>query len=212
MLEDVEFRTSRFAPEIARILALEGGGQRPMPLVHTGSFVPEAREAVKQVAVPEAVRAGLYLYCSCWDEAHSTADAIEDPNGYFWHAIVHRQKRKGRRPVTLDPGRSWMHNLSGDNVSGAASPLVTRVPQKPDPGNSAYWFRRAGAHPIFPMLAAEAGVRGYLPGHAWDPFAFIRFCETAGKRPGSKEAQLAMEVQLLEWQLLFDHCARGVAC
>jgi hypothetical protein len=54
MLEGVEFRTSRYTPEIARILEQEGGGQRLMPLVRTGASVSEAREAVKRLAIPEA--------------------------------------------------------------------------------------------------------------------------------------------------------------
>lgn len=174
MLEGVEFRTSRYAPEIACILEQEGGGQRQMPLVRTGASIPKAREAVKRLIIPEAARAGLYLYISCWDDAHATADGVENPDGYFWHALVHRQE--------------------------------------PDPGNAAYWFRRAGAHPIFPDLNAEAADRGYPTGHAWDPFAFIHFCESARQHPGSNEESLAREVQLLEWQLLFDHCARGSDC
>lgn len=144
-----------------------------MPLIRTEASASKSRDAVKQLTVPGAVRAGLYLYLSCWDDAHSAADAVENPDGYFWHAIVHRQE--------------------------------------PDPGNSAYWFRRAGAHPVFPPLNAAAAELGYPTGRAWDPYAFIQFCESAGKRPGSKEYSLAMEVQLLEWQILFDHCARGSA-
>ena len=128
---------------------------------------------MKRFAAPEAVSAGLYFYFSCWDEAHSTADAVENPDGYFWHAIVHRQE--------------------------------------PDPGNSAYWFRKTGAHPIFPELGRSGRPR-ISHGPALGPVCFIQFCETAGKRPGSKEERLARQVQLVEWQLLFDHCARGPAC
>ena len=36
--------------------------------------------------------AGLYLYLSCWDEAHTVAQAIETAEGSYWHAIVHRQE------------------------------------------------------------------------------------------------------------------------
>ena len=130
---------------------------------------------MKRLSVSESVRAGLYLYCSCWDEAHATADAVEDPDGYFWHAIVHRQE--------------------------------------PDPGNSAYWFRKTGDHPIFPKLAEEAAVCGYQTGRideTWDPFRFIEFCDS-GAATGSARENLAMKVQLAEWQLLFDHCMRGLA-
>jgi len=176
-----------------------------MPLLRTASSAPEARRSVKQLPAPETARAGLYLYLSCWDEAHSTADAVENPDGYFWHAIVHRPERKGRCPAP-PPNQGALRS------GGADATRFARVPDTADPGNSAYWFRRAGAHPIFPKLGAEAADRGYRPGLAWDPLAFIQFCESARKRPGSKEEQLAREVQLLEWQLLFDHCARGSAC
>lgn len=56
---------------------------------------------------------------------------------------------------------------------------------EPDPGNAAYWFRRVGAHPIFPALAKIAGVP------KWDPF----------------QPQLSEELQQAEWELLFDYCA-----
>lgn len=76
--------------------------------------------------------------------------------------------------------------------------------QEPDYGNSAYWFRQSGAHTIFPALREEAARLGYSSGPAWDPFAFLEFCQS----PSSKD--LAVKIQLAEWQLLFDHCARGL--
>ena len=36
--------------------------------------------------------AGLYLYFSCWHEAHEIAQNISSPEGSYWHAIVHRQE------------------------------------------------------------------------------------------------------------------------
>jgi hypothetical protein len=80
---------------------------------------------------------------------------------------------------------------------------------EPDPGNAAYWFRRTGRHAVFPKLCAEAAGAGYGAGREWDPFGFIEYCESARKRPQSEEEALAMRVQLIEWQLLFDYCARG---
>jgi hypothetical protein len=170
MLKEVKFRGEDYGEEIARILEPAGGGNRPMRLVRSGSA-----QAVKPLgSLPDAVRSGLYLYLGCWDAAHSTADSVENPNGYFWHAIVHRQE--------------------------------------PDAGNAGYWFRKTGNHPIFSRLAAEAGGIGYREGREWDPFAFVDFCESAAQKPGSREEQLAIQVQLVEWQLLFDYCARGQNC
>ncbi len=78
--------------------------------------------------------------------------------------------------------------------------------QEPDAGNSGYWFRQVGTHPIFPALRERAAALGVDFGPQWDPFAFIDLCETARKQPGSLEQQRAQEVQLAEWQLLFDYC------
>ena len=80
--------------------------------------------------------------------------------------------------------------------------------QEPDPGNAAYWFRRVGQHPIFPQLRDAAAELGWGTKDKWDPFAFIDFCESARNRPGSTEETTAMAIQLREWQLLFDYCAR----
>ena len=126
--------------------------------VHPQRLFPQAR-------APEAALSGLYLYFSCFDEAHSLAQDIPTPDGSYWHAIAHRQE--------------------------------------PDAANAAYWFRQVGAHPIFPALAQAAG----LP-PPWDPFAFIEQCEHARGQPGSEAELRARRIQLLEWQLLFDYCAR----
>jgi hypothetical protein len=170
MVKDVDLHMGPYDPAVVRILGLAGEGKRLMPLVHTACISPVARESINQLDASPLVKAGLYLYFSCWDEAHAASDSVETTDGYFWHAIVHRQE--------------------------------------PDAANAAYWFRRTGAHAIFPQLAAEAATCGYKTGPVWDPFGFIRFCETAEQNIGSAAEQTALEVQLIEWQLLFDHCMR----
>ena len=82
--------------------------------------------------------------------------------------------------------------------------------QEPDPGNAGYWFRRVGAHPIFPALRDAAARLGYAAGAQWDPLAFIDACERrAAEAPAPREEGVALRVQLAEWQLLFDYCAAG---
>jgi hypothetical protein len=54
--------------------------------------------------------AGLWLYFSCFEEAHGVAQDLETPEGSFWHGILHRQepdaanaaywfRRVGQHPV-----------------------------------------------------------------------------------------------------------------
>src|SRR4051812_1637732 len=103
---------SSYGPRIEQLLALDGRGERLMPLASGTCSSPEAykllqatsaRELFPGSRVPEAAMAGLYLYFSCLDEAHTIAQSIETPDGSFWHGIMHRQE--------------------------------------PDAGNAGYWFR-----------------------------------------------------------------------
>src|SRR5580658_2747784 len=92
----MQFDPKAYGPEVAAILALDGDGERLMPLVHGRSPSPEGKAALAALArrklLPEAALAGLYLYFSSWHEAHEIAQNISTPEGSYWHAIVHRQE------------------------------------------------------------------------------------------------------------------------
>ncbi|MEO8371993.1 MAG: hypothetical protein ABI806_22610 [Candidatus Solibacter sp.] len=162
------FDPHAYGEEIARILALDGDGLRPMPLAGGRCTSAAARDLLKKSSLAAPVLAGLYLYFGCWDEAHTVAQDLGTKEGSYWHAIVHRQE--------------------------------------PDAGNSGYWYRQVGKHAIFPALRARAAEIGVDFGASWNPIKFIDYCERVS--PGSLEERKAMEVQLAEWQLLFDFCAR----
>jgi hypothetical protein len=164
------FDPHAYSDEIAAILALDGNGERLMPLAGGTCSSEEARSLLKDSRLPPPLLAGLYLYFSCWNEAHSQVDDLSTPDACYWHAIVHRQE--------------------------------------PDPGNSRYWFRQVGQHPVFPALRERASEIGIEFGNHWDPLAFIDYCEEARKNPGSPQEKKALEVQRAEWQLLFDWCAK----
>jgi hypothetical protein len=117
-----------YGAEVVAILALDGDGERLMPLAMERCSSPAALELLRATSAdllfpgaraPEGALSGLYVYFSCFDEAHAIAQDIATAEGSYWHAIVHRQE--------------------------------------PDAGNAAYWFRQVGAHLIFPALARAAG-------------------------------------------------------
>jgi hypothetical protein len=81
--------------------------------------------------------------------------------------------------------------------------------QEPDAGNAAYWFRSVGEHPIFPALAKRAAEIEPALGSRWDPLAFIDYCEKATREPGSEMERRALQIQRIEWELLFDHCVNS---
>ena len=174
----MRFDPKAYGPDVAAILALDGEGQRLMPLAMGKCSSDEAYRRLQASSAAhlfagaraaEAARGGLFLYFSCLDEAHEIAQNLSSAEGSYWHAILHRQE--------------------------------------PDAGNSAYWFRRVGNHPIFPALREAAARIGVDYGARWDPLAFIDLCERARARQGSEEEKQALEVQRAEWQLLFDYCA-----
>jgi len=97
----MNFDAKEFGEEVAGILGLDGDGHRLMPLVAAECSSEEARrrlgrrtaaELFPRAAAPEAALAGLWLYFSCFEEAHTAAQDIPTPDGSFWHGILHRQE------------------------------------------------------------------------------------------------------------------------
>jgi hypothetical protein len=180
-----DFDPAQYGSCVARVLALDGNGQRLIPLTSGNCASPEVYRLLKATEPREffpgatdtaAAMAGLWLYFSCLEEAHEIVAKSDTRECEFWHAILHRQE--------------------------------------PDSGNAAYWFRKVGTHPVFSNIAhAAVRILERYP-HAefrtgkWDPFAFIAFCERARSQPGSEQEQAALEIQRAEWQALFDYCAR----
>jgi hypothetical protein len=86
------FDPRAYSDEIAAILALDGNGERLMPLAGGTCSSAEARSRLKASRLPPEVLAGLYLYFSCRDEAHGVVQNLHTPEGSYWHALVHRQE------------------------------------------------------------------------------------------------------------------------
>jgi hypothetical protein len=76
--------------------------------------------------------------------------------------------------------------------------------REPDAWNSKYWFRKVGEHPVLRQILIAAKPLLF----DWrTPEQFVDFCERYRDTGGADEL-LAQRVQLVEWQLLFEHCYR----
>jgi len=182
------FDPNAYGPLVSELLALDGNGLRPMPLLAsecssaTAATRLQAIDAKKQWPKsrnPKAALSGLWVYFCDFEEAHSIAQDLKNDEGSYWHAILHRME--------------------------------------PDPGNAGYWFRQVGdKHPIFGDVARAASeILRQIPEaefrcspSKWDPYAFVAFCERARSQPGSASEIAARQIQLAEWQALFDYCVR----
>jgi hypothetical protein len=177
--DQVNFRLSDYSPDVVRLLEREGGGTRPMALAPKNCVSSlEARTELKTWKPRE-----LFPGSRCPEGAMAGL--------YLYFSCTEEAHAIAQELKTVE-GSFW-HGI------------VHR--QEPDAFNAGYWFGRVKNHAVFPALRDEAQALGYDAGARWDPLQFIDCCEEARVRPGSAEEQLAMRVQLVEWQLLFGYCS-----
>jgi hypothetical protein len=128
-----------------------------------------------------AVMSGLWLRHDWLDESHRISQGIESETGAFWHAIMHR--REG------------------------------------DFSNSKYWYRHTDGHVLFGAIAARASeVINPFPADksvfrliasGWNSAAFVDLVELVHDQPNDPRHRLAVMIQEIEWQILFEHCTRA---
>jgi len=131
----------------------------------------------------KAMLSGLWLYFDFLDESHTISQSLANPTGSFWHAIMHR--REG------------------------------------DFSNAKYWYARCGEHPSLATMAAQsAKLVNQMPADksllrlvasGWNPDAFVDLVQAVHESPTDPRHALAVALQRLEWQILFDHCTRAAA-
>ena len=173
------------------LYSLDEGGRR-MPLAPTGPAEGAGlallrrssieglfdNEPIASLEFGACVRSAMFLYFSALDESHTISQDIGTPAGSFLHAIMHRQE--------------------------------------PDYPNAKYWVRRTGSHELYPTLREDAmrlRLKSDLLPEAirraprWDALWFVDQVERAVGGDRLLESDL-MEIQRLEWDLLFDYSYR----
>jgi hypothetical protein len=155
-----DFDPNLYGPEVARILALDGNGRRLMPLTCAGCSSQQARTILNTVKPNELFpglkdadgpMAGLWLYFSCFEEAHDLVSKSQTRECELWHAILHRQEP--------DAGNAayWFRKTGSHpvfhSVSHEAIKILKRIPEaefrigKWDPFAFVAFCERARAQP-----------------------------------------------------------------
>ena len=124
---------------------------------------------------------------------------------YLWHDWL-EESHKLSQSISTATGSFWhaiMHRREGDF------------------SNSKYWYARCAEHPVFAVLAAQAGqVLNPLPVDksilkltlgGWNPNALVDLVETAVSSGAEAKVRIAVSLQQLEWRVLFDHTVRSAA-
>jgi hypothetical protein len=139
---------------------------------------------VKSPGAAAAMLAALWLWNDGLEECHrivqNAPEAALSATYALWHAMMHR--REG------------------------------------DFSNSKYWYARCRQHPALQSLAGHAqpvinrapADKGLLRLIAsdWNPDAFVDLVEEVNDRADDSRRSLIVQLQQLEWRVLFQHCTR----
>jgi hypothetical protein len=110
----------------------------------------------------------------------------------------------------LCEGNEESHRIVQDRSDDTSAYLHGMIHRRePDFENARYWFRRAGTHPMFGALHAEASrvSADMAKQQDWDPYLFTGLCEQDRFGAAENHEQL-VQLQRLEFDRLFDYIWR----
>ena len=178
------------SPLSRSLLTLDGYSQ----LTTNGAGLREARSKLdelntrtllvkpaKDASEAQCAVAALWLWHDYLDVPHEIVQSVNEPSGSYWHGVVHRRER--------------------------------------DFSNAKYWFARAGEMVIGDTIAARADdllrtlpadkTLFRLTANGWNPGAFVDLVSGIADKPTDPRSPLAVSLQQIEWQVMFDHCVRA---
>ena len=129
----------------------------------------------------ELVRGLLLLWHDHLDASHEISQRIEDADGSFLHAIMHR------REPDYSNSKYWWRRVGDHQAFDTISTRVGELLNQTDAGK----------------LAEQL-----LPDGKWDAFAFVDACEKAESSGDEARAKLLRELQKIEFEVLLEFFVR----
>ena len=128
---------------------------------------------------------------------------LSDGKESQWASIGSAQKSLCMSGLWLLAGELDRSHSISQNIESAEGSFWHGIMHRRegDFGNSKYWFRRVGSHPVFEQLAEIS------EGVYTDPYDFVDRCSRV-KRSDDASFQQCQRAQWLEWQALMAHCLR----
>jgi len=129
------------------------------------------------------------------------ATAIQGCHGDEWGELSQRSRMLCESGLWLLAGElDRSHSISQENHSAEGSfwhGIMHR--REGDFGNSKYWFRKVGEHPILHQIAELSD------GVYDDPYEFVDACSRTVGKDDESERQ-CKRAQWIEWQALMAYC------
>jgi hypothetical protein len=137
------------------------------------------REKVVDAEMGRAVVGALWLWHDFLDESHTISQAMENPTGSYWHAIMHR------REGDFGNSKYWYRQVGKhpamNTISARADAVLRDLPADKS---------------LFKLVA-----------NGWDSFVLVDIAQAVHENPGDPRAATMVSLQKLEWRALLDWTA-----
>jgi hypothetical protein len=132
----------------------------------------------------ELLRALVLLWHDHLDASHAISQGIENADGSFLHAIMHR------REPDASNSKYWWRRVGSHQTFPEIARRVAALLREREAGDLA---------------------RQLLPGGRWNAAAFVDTCDTAMSLPPTDaRVKLLREIQRIETEVLLEHLVGGV--
>jgi hypothetical protein len=136
---------------------------------------------VKDRALAECCRAGIWLAFDFLDQSHRISQDVSTIEGRYWHGIMHR------REPDYGNAKYWFRRV---------------------PSHAVFEPLAGEARDLAAEMQIDSPAEFLRHQSSWDSFAFVDLCQAIAQGR-SRSEDLARRVAMAEWRRLFEYCYLG---